>query len=186
MNDIDNQEAKCIFKTCIANNDVDEFRVFLDHMPQYAALALKLCVKNNNTECAIIALSHRSHTLQEQIDKSLSDAAHGNNLAMVELLFGYISPNFECNSALFFAAMNGNLEIMNVVWGRSNVDTVIVALNHLGVRESEKAIETLQTLRDQKQAAAQKQHLEEALLITPEALVKRQRLDDQAILTKKM
>lgn len=186
MNDIDNQEAKRVFKTCIADNNVEHFQVFLDHMPQYAALALEICVKDDNIQCATIALSYCNTTCQDSIDKSLTYAANVDNLAMVELLFDRISPNFECNSALFFASLNDNRAIIDIVWERSNVDTVIDALRHLG-GASEKAIETLQTLRDHKQAAAQKQHLEDALLITPDAIAEKpQELGGKPTLVKKM
>lgn len=185
MNDIDNQEATLIFKTCLANNNVEQFQVFLNHMPQYAALALELCVKDNNIQCATIALSYCNTTCQDSIDKSLTYAANGDNLAMVELLFDRISPNFECNSALFFASLNDNSAIIDIVWERSNVDTVIDALRHLG-GATENAIERLQTLRDHKQAAAQKQHLEDALLIAPEAIANKRQQHEKSTLVKKM
>ena len=181
MNDIDNQEAKRVFKTCIADNDVDALRVFLEHMPQYAAWALKLSVKANNMECVTLVLPYCKEQFQEQIDQSLTDAAIENNLTMVEFLLDYISPDFECNGAMFFAAMCDRSDIMDVLWrrGRFNIDNVTASLYTIGATV---AVERL----ERKQSEMQKQHLEEALLITPASIAeKRQRLGDKAILTKK-
>ena len=153
MKNICDEQWSMMLRTQIVYDDHEKLKQSLQHRPNTAAAALHYAVEYKNIPCLNIALEYCAGKRVRQIKKALTQAAEFDHLPTVKILFAHLGKTQHCNEALEQACINANLEMIDVLWERSTPELVLEALQNKSLRWHIAAIDLLQRVMNEKQAA---------------------------------